>query len=594
MAADLSISYDYTKQRKEFGIHPNFGHSQSQIVSVSPDEIANDQWIRTSETTVVLDCIPKMAVHDANTEKYVVKEKGTLHCDGAWPSEVKTNEFVDRQRALRRIKNELPYKEAVVSLFKNAEVAIQQNNTIDLFEDYFLEDKNEYASEPPTCKTVSVFRDPNEIKRSVTHMCWHPDTPNKIACSYSILQFQQMPDKMPMASYIWDVNKPNDPEHEILPQSPLCCLVYNPRSPDFLVGGSYNGLVATWDLRKGSQAVDSSILEKSHHDPVYDIFWIQSRTGNECASVSTDGTLLWWDTRKLEGGPMDTMELQGDDGVIYGGTSLDYKSEAGATRYLVGTEQGLVTLIDRKAKKDAESTKGIKAVFGLKGGRHHGPVYSVQRNPTNLKYFLSVGDWAARVWMEDIKAPLMTTRYDGSYLTAGCWSPTRPGVFFTTKADGTMDVWDYFYKQNEPCFSTKISECGLTSLRVQNGGKMVALGGEDGTTTIIELSAGLSDAQPNEKSTMTSIFERETRREKNLEVRAVQRQREQKEKAKADTTEKVVFDPTLEEDEKTMELLKQVEDDFYKMIDVGDKKGGGYGDGEEKVINDEDKKEDIA
>eukprot|EP00960_Hanusia_phi_P057993 763736-Hanusia_phi.AAC.2 len=30
----------------------------------------------------------------------------------------------------------------------------------------------------------------------------------------------------------------------------------------------------------------------------------------------------------------------------------------------------------------------------------------------------------------------MTTKYHASYLTDGCWSPTRPGVFFTTKMDG--------------------------------------------------------------------------------------------------------------------------------------------------------------
>ena len=29
-----------------------------------------------------------------------------------------------------------------------------------------------------------------------------------------------------------------------------------------------------------------------------------------------------------------------------------------------------------------------------------------------------------------------------------CWSPTRPGVFFTTKDDGEMDIWDFAFKQN--------------------------------------------------------------------------------------------------------------------------------------------------
>ncbi len=26
----------------------------------------------------------------------------------------------------------------------------------------------------------------------------------------------------------------------------------------------------------------------------------------------------------------------------------------------------------------------------------------------------------------------------------------RPGVFYTIKMDGCLDVWDYFYKQNDP------------------------------------------------------------------------------------------------------------------------------------------------
>jgi dynein intermediate chain 2 len=187
------------------------------------------------------------------------------------------------------------------------------------------------------------------------------------------------------------------------------------------------------------------------HDPIYDVQWIQSRSGNECCSVSTDGQLLWWDVRKLSAGPTDSMMLAAkttgggssspkaggggasDKPFIYGGTSLEYKSDAGATRYLVGTEQGRVLLCDRKAKKDMDSQKTVKATYGLDQRRHHGPVYSIQRNPLNLKYFLTIGDWTARLWMEDLRGPILTTKYDNAYLTAGCWSPTRPGVFFTTK-----------------------------------------------------------------------------------------------------------------------------------------------------------------
>ena len=45
-----------------------------------------------------------------------------------------------------------------------------------------------------------------------------------------------------------------------------------------------------------------------------------------------------------------------------------------------------------------------------------------------------------------------------SYMTDGCWSPVRPAVFFTTKMDGTLDVWDYLFKQNDPTLSIQVIE----------------------------------------------------------------------------------------------------------------------------------------
>lgn len=557
-----AISYEYPRTRREFGIHPAFDDSATtlnvEVEGEPEDGESRSQWVRQLTTNVELNCIPRMAMHEANTEMFVQQSQGTQFTEGAWPAEVKTNEFQDRQRLLRRIKNESSYQSAVINLIKTAEHAINQNNTIDLFEEYFQQVVEEYHTEPPSCKTVAVFRDPNEIKRSATKISWHPDLNNKIAVSYSILQFQQMPEKMSIASYIWDVNNPNQPDATILPQSPLCCLVYNPRSPDHLVGGSYNGMVGFWDLRKGSSPLNQSVLEKSHHDPVYDVFWIQSRTGNECCSISTDGQLLWWDTRNLDAGPTDSMVLQNANEVIYGGTSLEYKSDAGATRYLVGTEQGLVLMADRKAKKDAESAKSIKSTYGLNGSCHHGPVNSIQRNPSNNKYFMTVGDWTARVWMEDLKSPLMTTPYDGSYLTAGCWSPTRPGVFFTTKTNGTMDVWDYHYKQNEPIFSTKVGESGLTSIRVQAQGRHVALGSEDGTTTILHMGKALTEPQSGEKVAMQLMLERETRREKNLEVRSMQKKRDGGKEGGSRQRAK--------EEEEDEALIKKVEEEFMAHL----------------------------
>ena len=44
-----------------------------------------------------------------------------------------------------------------------------------------------------------------------------------------------------------------------------------------------------------------------------------------------------------------------------------------------------------------------------------------------------------------------------SYLSDACWSPVRPSVFASVKMDGTLDLWDILFKQNDPTLSLKVS-----------------------------------------------------------------------------------------------------------------------------------------
>ncbi|KAF1321004.1 hypothetical protein FI667_g12203, partial [Globisporangium splendens] len=159
------------------------------------------------------------------------------------------------------------------------------------------------TTEQPSAKGLAVFRDPEPVKRTISKIDWHPESPQKMAACYCILNFQDpkfSSARMPANSYIWDVMNPNTPETTLKPASPLVCMRYNPKSVDQLVAGSYNGLISFFDVRKsGSTPAETSIIEHSHHDPVYDVFWISSKTGNQCCSVSTDGWMLWWDIRHL-------------------------------------------------------------------------------------------------------------------------------------------------------------------------------------------------------------------------------------------------------------------------------------------------------
>lgn len=85
-------------------------------------------------------------------------------------------------------------------------------------------------------------------------------------------------------------------------------------------------------------------------DPVYGFAWLQSKTGTECMSAASDGSVLWWDIRKLAE-PVETLEVtvRGSERVL-GAVSLDYSPQAGPTKFMLGTEQGLVISGNRKAK----------------------------------------------------------------------------------------------------------------------------------------------------------------------------------------------------------------------------------------------------
>eukprot|EP01084_Bolivina_argentea_P205508 351062_1 len=261
------------------------------------------------------------------------------------------------------------------------------------------------------------------------------------------------------------------------------------------------------------------------YDPIYDVEWIQSRTGTEFVSISTDGVICWWDSRKLSTGPMDQMILC-NDFFVNGGTSLEYRTDAGATKYLVGTDQ--------------------------------------------------VGDWMARIWTEDIKTPIMSTRYESHYLTSGIWSPTRPGVFYITKQNGELDIWDYYYKgQFKPAYSVKISEKYSLSdckISLKSQGKLVGVGCADGSVTILELSNSLyqSNNLNMEKQAITQLFERETNREKCLQAAKLAQQRAKKLQMKKDKVK-----PSKKQEEKETEKETQfeltdfgaVEADFLNFIE---------------------------
>uniref|UniRef100_A0A4W5QMM0 Dynein, axonemal, intermediate chain 2b n=1 Tax=Hucho hucho TaxID=62062 RepID=A0A4W5QMM0_9TELE len=565
----MEIVHVYTKRRNEFGRQCNFSDRPAELhVDILPDPSLASNFIERDPCDVPIQCTQEMSEHEVNTERFESDTRGINHVEGGWPKDVNPQEMEQTIRFRKKVEKDEHYSSTIMQLGSNMEHCIKQNNAINIYQEYFEEEEEELveeSEEQPSAKTINVFRDPNEIKRTATCLSWHPDGSCKLAVAYSSLGFQNISPDMSYDSYIWDIENPNKPEMTLKPVSLLVCLEYNPKDSHILVGGSYNGQIAYWDTRKGSQPVEMSTIEHSHRDPVYKVIWLQSKTGTDTFSASTDGQVLWWDIRKMSE-PTERLVLdpnkKGNLDNALGAISLEFETTM-PTKFMVGTEQGLVVSCNRKAKTPAE-----KIVCTYSG--HHGPIYALQRNPFFPKNFLTVADWTARIWSEDIKeSSIMWTKYHMAYLSDGCWSPVRPSVFFTVKMDGTLDVWDFLFKQNDPTLSLKVCDEALYSLRVQDNGRFLACGSQLGTATLLEISPGLCTLQRNEKALATAMFERETKREKILEARHREmrlKERSRSEQSKDEDTKEGDGEESVEE------LATRTEAEFYEIVEAELKK----------------------
>lgn len=593
----MEITYVYTKRRSEFGRQANFSDRPAELhCDISPDPNLSSNFVVRNPVDTASQVGAEMSEHEVNTIVYDMENRGVHHMEGGWPKDVNPFEIEQVMRYRKKVEKDEMYINTIMGLSTVMESCIKQNNAINIYEDYFGDVSTGSSVEPPCGKTINIFRDPNEIKRTAAHISWYPDGPKKLAIAYCNLDFQGSAPDSNMESYIWDVENPNRPETTLKPASPLVCVEYNPKDSHILIGGQYNGQIVFWDTRKSSQPCDMTPVERSHRDPAYKVIWVQSKTGTECFSASSDGQVLWWDTRKL-GEPTEVMYLdptkKQDFTKVQGAMCLEYEPTI-PTKFMVGTDHGTIMSCNRKAKTPAEK---IVAVYS----GHIGPVYSLQRNPFFPKNFLSVGDWTARIWSEDIReSSIMWTKYHMSYLTDGCWSPTRPSVFFTTKTDGTLDVWDIMHKQNDPVLSLQVCDEALHSLRVQEQGHLVATGSQNGTTTLLELSSGLTVIERNEKNVVSAIFERETKREKILESRHREMKLKERTKSQLDKDKEEV-DHREDDNVNVDELVAKAENDFFEILEQERKRRereeakrqrGEFNDDEEK--HDEGKQSPIA
>ncbi|KAL0236187.1 hypothetical protein GEMRC1_002769 [Eukaryota sp. GEM-RC1] len=453
---------------------------------------------------------------------------------------------------------------------------LEQNLSIDIHETYFSTYQPPSATnydsdddDDQATHTISMFHDKSRLGRSINSISWIPDGCSKVAASYANLKFQGLEfsslSESHCESYIWDVTNPNDPVYVLSPPSPAVCVEYNPKDVHMVAGGCYNGLVCCWDTRKAGHSVLSSGIESSHRDPVYSVSWLQSKSACEVLSCSTDGRCLVWDVRKLttpiEEIPIiskgDYSQIDGQvtlshlDALGHGCVSMCYDIGGGPSKFIVGSEHGQVLLVNRKVKNESERCS-------IPFDAHLGPVLSIDRSKHFPRYFMSVGDWSAKLWYDDehVRTPLFSTPFQSSRILSGCWSPLKPGLFMLSRDDGVVDFWDLCIQHSLPVLSLPVLNTALCSMSVANSGaangRLLGTGSVDGRLALVSLGDDLASSNPSERSFMSNLLEREVKREKSL----ISKGKDDKEKKKSKNED--IFE--------TEEILQQIEDEYLSQL----------------------------
>lgn len=385
-----------------------------KFLCFKPDYTAGKNFEARNPKSITLGNIQEKSCHVVHTEKTKTKPVMMKHIEGGWPDTVKDQSIESReaiQWKRHKEKNDENFPQKVKILIATTTAILKQNLRMDIYEEYFDETEVGASEDIFSAKIKTVFKDIDKYKRSVTKIVFSPDEEqSRIAVAYRLRKNQSIEPNYKFPCLVWDLNNPNSPINTMVCDSEITAVAFNSKQTNLLGVGCANGTAMIFDLHTSKIVASTKSEDFSHSEAVSDFIWIKSRTGMEFVTTSTDGKVIWWEIKNYNSNvvptppvtiepekPLMLVDKTSESEKEYGGVRIEYNQEAGSTKFLVAAEQGTVFLANKK-KNEAE----ITSQFGFKWGRHLGPITGIQRCPISTKFFLTVGDWTARVRIIDL------------------------------------------------------------------------------------------------------------------------------------------------------------------------------------------------
>lgn len=150
-------------------------------------------------------------------------------------------------------------------------------------------------------------------------------------------------------------------------------------------------------------------------------------------------------------------------------------------------------------------------------------------------------------------------------------------MFYITKQDGSIDIWDLLDRTHEPCMNQSISPVPITSIypyQVTTKQHLMAVGDAAGTLHILAIPWSLRQPTPNELISMSNYIEREVIRRAFVVERWNFREKEKIEheaeaKKKAGIAPQVVLTDDELEHRMKLEYEQYLEEESVFLRDLG-------------------------
>ena len=276
-----------------------------------------------------------------------------------------------------------------------------------------------------------------------------------------------------------------------------------------------DGLILFWDVRVKKEDKNGGFL----WTPVWRVHLSSPEAGGDLCGLQAC-------LRRRSNAPAPAVEnpKEGEDEGGEGKTEaappedLSWQSEL-----TVGTEDGQLVHATW-VLPEADEASYIKSASKA----HYGPTVAVERSPFFEDCVLTVGDWTFSLFMAAAQQPLVKSCFAPTYLTCGRFSPTRPGVIITARADGCLDVWDLVDRSHQPSLQHNVGPEALTALEFWGdaGLQLLAVGDKQGTLHILEIPRTLRRPLPNEKGLVEGLLTREMSRVGYMTTRLAFREKE--------------------------------------------------------------------